>query len=142
MKKILIDTNIALDILLNRHPGYTHAAVIFSMIRQKTIESYISASAVTDIFYLAQKNLGKNPTKEAMKDMFQVFRPATVTDSHIYQALDLEWSDFEDSVQYIVGEDLAVDYIVTRNTHDFSPGSIPAVTPEDFIKLITDNTEQ
>ena len=53
-------------------------------------------------------------------------------------ALDMEWSDFEDSVQFVVGEGLAVDYIVTRNTHDFSSGSISAVTPEDFIKSIVD----
>jgi hypothetical protein len=69
--------------------------------------------------------------------MLQVFYPATVTDDNIYQALDMEWDDFEDSLQYIVGEDLFVDYIVTRNTKDFASSSIPAVTPEQFIKIIT-----
>jgi len=49
----------------------------------------------------------------------------------------LEWDDFEDSVQYVVGEGLAVEYIVTRNTQDFTFGSIPAVTPEQFIKIMT-----
>ncbi len=51
--------------------------------------------------------------------MLKVFYPATVTDNNIYQALDMEWEDFEDSLQYIVGEGLSVDYIVTRNTKDF-----------------------
>ena len=68
--------------------------------------------------------------------MPKVFKPATVTDSHIYQALDLDWSDFEDSVQFVVGEGLAVDYIVTRNIHDFSYSSIPVITPEQFINQI------
>ena len=67
----------------------------------------------------------------------KVFYPATVTDNNIYQALDLEWDDFEDSVQYIVGEGLSVGYIVTRNTKDFASGSIPSVTPEQFIKIVT-----
>jgi hypothetical protein len=66
--------------------------------------------------------------------VLKVFYPATVTDNNIYQALDLEWDDFEDSVQYIVGEGFAVDYIVTRNTQDFASGSIPTVTPEQFVK--------
>ena len=57
-----------------------------------------------------------------------------VTDSNIYQALDLDWDDFEDSVQYMVGESFAADYIVTRNTKDYSSGSIPAVTPEEFLQ--------
>ena len=53
-------------------------------------------------------------------------------------ALDLDWDDFEDSVQFVVGEGLTVDYIITRNTQDFSSGSIPAVTPEQFIQAIAD----
>ena len=135
--KILLDTNVALDILLNRNPGYTNAAVIFSMTRQKTIESYISASAITDIYYIAQKDFGKKPTKEMLKKMLQVFKPAAVTDSHIFQALDLDWDDFEDSVQFVVGEGLTVDYIITRNTQDFSSSSIATVTPEQFLQAIT-----
>jgi len=94
-------------------------------------------SAITDIFYIAQRKLGKKAIKEAVKKVLKVFYPATVTDNNIYQALDLEWEDFEDSVQYIVGEGLSVGYIVTRNTKDFALSSIPAVTPEQFIKIIT-----
>jgi predicted nucleic acid-binding protein len=140
--KILIDTNIALDILLNRIDFYNGSAGVFVMAEKKIINGYITASAITDIFYIAQKQLGKKTVKEAIKRMLNVFSPATVTDDNIYQALDLEWEDFEDSVQYIVGEGLSVDYIVTRNTKDFitniqSDSSITAVTPEQFIKIIT-----
>jgi predicted nucleic acid-binding protein len=133
--KVLIDTNVTLDFLLKRK-DYAGAMDIFGMAEKKHITGYISASAITDIFFLAKRTLGKNPTKEALKDILQVFKPATVTDGHIFQALDLDWADFEDSVQYTVGEGLAVDYIVSRNVQDFSSGSIPAVTPEQFIKLI------
>jgi len=56
---------------------------------------------------------------------------------NIYNALDLDWDDFEDSVQYVVGECLNVDYIITRNKNDFLKGGIPAVTPEHFINIIT-----
>jgi len=52
--------------------------------------------------------------------------------------LDLDWDDFEDSVQFVVGEGLAVDYIITRDTQDFSSSSIPTVTPEQFIQTIAD----
>ena len=74
--KVLIDTNIALDILLNR-PDYSDAALIFSFARQSIIECYISASAITDIFYISRKDLGKKPAKEALKTLLQVFKPAT-----------------------------------------------------------------
>jgi len=136
--KILIDTNVVLDILLQRQPWYANASLIFSFAQQNYIESYISASAITDIFYIAQKDIGKSNARAAIKILLQVFRPATVTDSHIYQALESGWDDFEDSVQFIVGKELSVDYIVTRNTQDFFSGNIPAVTPEQFVQLNAD----
>jgi len=83
--KILIDTNVALDILLQRQPWYTNAALVFSFAQRNYIECYISASAITDIFYVAKKDLGKSGARAAMKILLQVFRPATVTDSQIYQ---------------------------------------------------------
>jgi predicted nucleic acid-binding protein len=134
--KVLIDTNVALDILLNRK-DYANAMVVFDLAENKHITAYISASAITDIFYVAKKDIGKKLAKEALNDLLQIFKPATVTDSHIYQALNLDWDDFEDSVQYTVGESFSADYIVTRNTQDYSSGSIPAVTPEQFIRAVT-----
>ena len=136
--KILVDTNVVLDILLHRQPWYTNAILIFGITQRKLIKSYVPTSAITDIFYIAQKQLGKGAAREAIKQLLQVFHPATVSDNHIYQALDLEWNDFEDSVQYVVGDGLSVDCIITRNAHDFSPGSIIAVTPEQFIQIIAD----
>jgi len=138
---ILLDTNVVLDILLNRQPWYTDAALIFGLSQQNLIQSYISASSITDIFYITQKEQGKNAAREAIKRLLRVFKPATVTDRDIYQALELEWDDFEDSVQFIVGEGLSVDYIVTRNTKDFTLGSIKTVTPEQFIQAVIDIKE-
>ena len=137
--KVLIDTNVALDILLNRIDFYSGSSGVFVMAEKKLVTGYISASAITDIFFIAKRKLGKKPTKEAIKEILQVFKPATVTDNHIYQALNLDWDDFEDSVQYIVGEGLSVDYIVTKNTQDFTLGSVGAVTPEQFLRIIADS---
>ena len=134
--KVLIDTNVALDILLKRQ-DYPNAEIVYSLAEKNQIACFISASAITDIFFLSKNDLGKIPAKEALKTLLKVFKPATVTNSHIYQALDLEWDDFEDSVQYIVGESFAADYIITRNTKDYSSGTIPVVSTEDFLKTIS-----
>ena len=111
----LIDTNVVLDILLKNTAFIADSRIILELAEQKRFIGYISASAITDIFY-----------------------PASVTDKDIYKALDLEWSDFEDSVQYIVGEGLSVDYIITRNIQDFTPTSIAIITPEQFLQTIGD----
>ena len=77
---ILVDTNVVLDILLNRQPWYTNAALIFSLSQQKLIKSYISASSITDIFYITQKEQGKRVAKEALKRLLRIFNPAMGTD--------------------------------------------------------------
>jgi predicted nucleic acid-binding protein len=134
---VLIDTNVVLDILLNNAGLVVASKAVFDLAFKKRFTGYVSASAVTDIFYIAKKKLGKKPVKEALKNLLRVVNPATVTDSHIFQALNLDWDDFEDSVQFTVGEGLFADYIVTRNTQDFSSGHIPAVTPEQFLSFLT-----
>jgi len=144
--KVLIDSNVVLNKLLKQSAFFAGSNAIFTLaeigqIANQRFDGYISASAVTDIYYIARKSLGKTAALEAIKKMLLVFPPATVTGNNIYQALDLEWADFEDSVQYVVGESLSVDYIVTRNTKDFTSGSIPAVTPEQLIEIITDIEE-
>jgi predicted nucleic acid-binding protein len=58
MTKVLIDTNIILDTALNRQPFCLEAGTIFQCIEDKKIRGYISASAVTDIFYLLRKQIG------------------------------------------------------------------------------------
>jgi predicted nucleic acid-binding protein len=135
--EVLIDTNVALDVILNNARLVINSRIILELAEQKRFTGYISASAITDIFYIARKKLGKNIAREAIHHLLHIFYPATVTGNNIYQALDLEWGDFEDSVQFVVGDGLSVDYIITRNTKDFISGDIPAVTPEQFIEIVT-----
>jgi predicted nucleic acid-binding protein len=132
--KVLIDTNVALDVLLHRK-DYAYAATISSLAENKVVSGFISASAITDIFYIAKKALGKIQTKEELKKLLLVFKPATVTDEDIFHALNLDWDDFEDSVQFAVGHSFSVDYIVTRNIGDYASSSIPAIEPDHFVKL-------
>ena len=137
--KVLVDSNIVLDILLNNTAFYFNSIAVFVYAEQKRFAAYVSASAVTDIYYISRKKLGKEAALKAINKLFSVFMPATVTGEDIYKALDMEWRDFEDSVQYMVGEGLAVDYIITRNTQDFSSSSIPAVSPEQFIQVVDED---
>ena len=140
--KVLIDSNVVLNKLLKQTDFIIGSSTIFNLAEIGQISGFISASAVTDIYYIARKGLGKASAREEVKKILQVFQPATVTGDDIFKALNLEWGDFEDSVQYVVGESLAVDYIITRNTVDFSSGSIPAVTPEQFIEIIIENDSE
>ena len=139
--KVLIDSNVVLNKLLRQPDFFDGANKIFNLAEIGHIIGYISASAVTDIYYISRKSLGKAVAHATLRKILYVFQPATVTGDEIFKALDLEWGDFEDSVQFVVGESLSVDYIITRNTRDFSGSTIPVVTPEQFIEYITNIEE-
>ena len=132
--KVLIDTNIALDVLLKRTPYYEKSAKVLVLSEKKEIDAYISASAVTDIYYITRKALkGKRETIDLLRKLVKIVNVTAVTGDNVCQALELEWDDFEDSIQYVAGENQLVEYIVTRNPQDFEHGSITAVTPEEFL---------
>jgi predicted nucleic acid-binding protein len=131
---VLIDTNIVLDILLQREPHYKDAARIIVLSEKGYIQSFLSASAVTDIFYIARKELNDKATALGLlKNILKTIHIAAVTESSIHEALDLEWNDFEDSVQYVAGQSISAEYIITRNPKDFAGSEIKVLSPEEFI---------
>jgi len=87
---VLIDSNVALNKLLNQPVFFAGSDQIFRLAEIGQISGYITASAVTDIYYIARKGLGKEAAREAIKKMLLVFQPATVTGDDIFKALDME----------------------------------------------------
>ena len=137
--KALIDTNIVLDVLLKRTPHYEKSARILVLSEKREIEAYISASAVTDIYYIICKALkDKRAAIDLLRKLVNIVKVAAVTSDDVRQALELEWEDFEDSIQYMVGVNVPAEYIITRNPQDFKRGSISVLTPDEFLKKIPD----
>ena len=98
---------------------------------------FISASTITDIYYIVRKSTGNKETAITLiKGLLENIDIATVTGNEIRQAVNLNWGDFEDAVQYAVGESIAVDYIVTRNKNDFASAVLPVVNPDELLALL------
>jgi len=134
--KILLDSNIAIDAVLKREPFYNSAEKIIGL-SQGGIGLFISASAVTDIYYIVRKSTcNKETAITLIKDLLENIDIAAVTSNEIRQAISLDWGDFEDAVQYASGESIAVDYIVTRNKTDFASASLPIVNPDELLALL------
>jgi predicted nucleic acid-binding protein len=134
---VLIDTNVVLDVLLRRQPHCEEAMRIMVLSEKKRINGYVSASAITDIYYITGKTLGsKNKALELLKRLLSTIHIANVTDSIIFEAINLEWNDFEDSIQYVAGKNIFAECIITRNPQDFSESKIKIALPEDFLNTI------
>ena len=136
---VLIDTNVVLDVLLERQPFYDDSLAIFQLVDTERIRGYLSATSMTNIFYLLRKAGNNSAAAYLMMDeLSDLFTVAPVSKTTVAAALSLRWRDFEDAVQFIAARENNAAYIITRNTQDFSSGHIPALTPEQFIQIIAD----
>jgi predicted nucleic acid-binding protein len=131
--KVLVDTNVILDVLFHRAAFFDHSRKIFELLEKNLMEACISASAFTDIFYLVKKEIKDTETVyQAVDALAALFTIVPVFESTIKNALALRWKDFEDAVQYSAAKENEVDCIVTRNKNDYTASDIPCVSPVDF----------
>ncbi len=139
--KLLIDTNVILDMVFKRN-GYDIVMELFRKIKNSKAVAYITASSVTDLFYIIRKETHNiNQTYIIMKNIFRLVVILSVTEQDIQEAFKQKWKDFEDCVQYITGKNNKIDYIITSNNKDYIDDLIPVLTPTAWIKMIN-NTQQ
>ena len=134
MKKIFLDTNIIIDLLACRMPHYTEAAELFSLADKKEIVLSISSLSIADIHYILSR---QNPEIEVRKILrkFKVLVNVLPLDVKITDlALNSEFRDFEDAIQYYTAIENEQVLIITRNHTDFKESKIPVMTAGEFIK--------
>jgi predicted nucleic acid-binding protein len=134
--KILIDTNILVDVALERQPFFVDSDYILGLVEERAIEGFIAASSVSDLFYILRKSKGKKLAIQFLQTIFLFCQIATVDNAVIRQALMQNWDDFEDAIQYETAIASNLDGIVTRNPKDFSEATIPIFIPSKLIETI------
>jgi predicted nucleic acid-binding protein len=130
---ILIDLNILLDVLQKREPFYEASAGILAAVETGRIQGYMAAHSLTTLFYLIQKDKSSAEAHATITNLLQFIQVAPVDQGTIEQALNLDYSDFEDAVQMISAVQCKVDCLVTRNVKDYQPALLPVVKPVDFL---------
>ena len=139
---VLLDTNIILDVLLKRTPFLEKSALVLLLSEKKIIDGYVTASSITDIFFLTNAAYkDKQKSMALIKDLLKTVNIASVTGEEIYRAVDLNWSDFEDAVQYSAGENIQADYIVTRDSKGYIDSAIATATPTDFLTILEQDAQ-
>lgn len=139
---LLIDSNVVLDMFLERAPFFSMSvrAISLSKTYENNVNHFISASSVTDIYYLTNKNLKNHRVvRELFQILFEFVKVVNVTAEDIQKAFALNWADFEDSVQYAVAKSNNFDGIVTRNMSGFDDAEVKIFTPEEICQYVEEN---
>ena len=134
--KVLFDTNIILDVLLDREPFSEHASHLMSKVERSEVNGLLCATTVTTIHYLLSKNLDKEKAITNIKSIMALFEVAPVNRIVIDNALQSKFTDFEDSVLHESARHAGAEYIITRNIKDFKNTKIPAFTPTEFLSML------
>ncbi len=130
MKRILVDTNVVLDVLLSREPWLPASSAVWAAVENGAVKGYLAAHAVTTIFYLASRSEGAEKAGNILLRVLKDFQIAAVNDLIIRRAALDNWSDFEDGVTTGAAIAARCDFIVTRNPKDFARSPLPVLTPE------------
>lgn len=131
--RVIVDTNVVLDVFLARKPFAPDAARVFALTEQSRIEAWICATTVTTVDYLLSQSLPRSKAREALRMLLSIFDVAIVNKPVLERALASPMKDFEDAVLAEAGVLAGAKVVVTRNARDFSRASIPALTPQEFL---------
>ena len=134
--KVIVDTNVVLDVLLARKPFVQPAARVFALVEQSRIDGFLCATTITTIDYLMNLSLSKPDAREALHRLIELFDIAPVNRSVIEEALKSKMKDFEDAVLSHAGDLVGVDAVVTRNTQDFRQAPVKALDPTELISIL------
>lgn len=134
--RVLLDTNVVLDWLLNRLPWADEAQPLWNARDSGRLIAYLPASALTDIFYIARRQVG---TETALKsvDNCMALEIIPVERATIIRARTLPGGDFEDNVGMACAEAAHLDFIITRDVRDFQQSPVKAITPQDFASYLS-----
>ncbi len=135
--KILLDTNVVLDVLLERQPYYFASSEIFILSSKNNIQLFITSTIVTDIYYILSKVLSKKKAKDFLTNLLDIVDICGVEKRTILEAMKSDFKDLEDAVQHFAAKLESIDIILTRNKKDFKLSEIKVLTPSEFIKETT-----
>lgn len=133
MRKVLLDTNIILDIELEWKEFFEDAVQLFKLIDKRKIIGYITATTITDIYYISKKEKGHQEAIGFIKNLIKVTELIGIDKEIILSALATDLKDFEDAVQIMASELNEVEIILTRNKQDFLHTFIKILTPKEFL---------
>lgn len=131
--RVLVDTNVVLDVLLAREAFVAEAACIFALVESSKIEACLCATTVTNVHYLLARSLSADGARNALRGLLELFEIAPVNRPVIEQALQSEVVDFEDAVLEQAGRLVGAEAIITRNTKDFRKSAIKVLDPTEFL---------
>ncbi len=133
--RVIVDTNVVLDVLLEREPFVGAAVGVFCLVEESRIDGFLCATTITTTDYLLTQSLPTAKARDAIRKLITLFEIATVNRPVIERALGSKIIDFEDAVLVAAGQMAGVDAVITKNSKDFAGSALKVFDPDEFLAL-------
>jgi predicted nucleic acid-binding protein len=133
---VFIDSDIILDLLCKREPFYSFAAEVFTMGDERKIELKTTSVVFANVFYILRKILGIMKAKELLRKLRMIIGVIPVGEKIVDLALNSNFTDFEDGLQYFTARENGIKVLLTRNIKDYKEKNLIIQTPEDYLKSL------
>lgn len=133
MKKVFLDTNIIIDFLGEREGFYKYSAKILTLADQKKIKVYTSPSSISNVFYVLAKYENSKTALEKIRKFKLLCSMSVMDDEVVEKAINSDFKDFEDAMQYFSALASNCNIIITRNEKDFKNAMIPVMNAESYL---------
>ncbi|HNS56598.1 MAG TPA: PIN domain-containing protein [Smithellaceae bacterium] len=134
-RRVFVDTDIIYDLLGKRDPFYLASAQLFTWADEGKIQIYVSALSLANLHYLISKQRTENQAKEILRKFKVLVHVTPLNDKIIDLALNSEFADFEDAIQYYSALQNEIEVFLTRNLKDYKKAQITVLTAQDYINL-------
>jgi len=136
VSKILIDTNVLLDYLLERDPFFEDAKKVILSCTEGDTKGCIAAHSISNMFFILRKDYTSGERREILSSLCTIFDVEGIDKAKLLAGLaNEEFSDFEDCLQMECAKSYGAEYIVTRNVADYSASDIKAILPSEYLEL-------
>jgi len=132
--KLFIDTDIILDVLAKRELFYDPAAQLFTLIDEEKVEAFTTPVVFSNLFYILSKFKNRSFAHSSLRKLRLLLKIIQVDEKVVNLALNSEFKDFEDAIQFYSAKLHELDFIVTRNVKDFVSKNLVVLTAEDYIE--------
>ncbi len=137
MSKVLVDTNVVLDLLAKRKPYHIESLQLFSLADKREVDLVISALSIVNVHYILSERMKVKDSRSILGKFKVLVNSYDLNDKIIDLALnDNNFKDFEDGIQYYTALESQCDLIVTRNLRDFKESVIPVLSPKEYLTKI------
>ena len=134
--RVFLDTNVLVDFYARRKPFFQYAKLLWIASYFEDVELWASSQSFVDIEYILRRAVPVQALREMMAKSLDHLRISSPEPNDLTDGLSSSWPDLEDFLIARCAQNEGADYLITRDTKGFEKSKVPALSPEQFFKMM------